>query len=504
MIKRVQNLFGSLRFRLIGWYLVLLLLTLVFFGIYLLFQVRQLEQAQQDTVIQTGLERARVLVDLGRPPDGVIRSGDPNRGSNPPNNDNNGRSNEYSRTGSVLYLRRNFGMDAIVSDLVRRNLQVRLLDKDGKVADSFGNSVSDMPTTTLSTTGGFATIDDDDKGHWRIYTEPVLSQGAVVAWLQVGQPVLTTDAQLGNLLWPFLLGALMILTLAVLGGLFLANQALRPIDRVTRTAQSITARDLSQRINYHGTEDEIGRLAKTLDQMLERLEHGFEQERRFTSDASHELRTPLTALKGRIEVTLSRPRSDKEYEQTLLDLNQEVERLVRLSNSLLYLARLDQTKYHWQFEALNLSDLLESIRDSLEPVAELKQITLVGAIPEGLEVSGNLDQLTRLFLNLVDNAIKYTPEGGSVTLSAEKCEKERKIRVAVADTGPGIDPAHLPHLFKRFYRVESDRASATGGAGLGLAIANEIARQHHGFLRVESEVGKGTEMSVDLPLPEKA
>jgi signal transduction histidine kinase len=236
--------------------------------------------------------------------------------------------------------------------------------------------------------------------------------------------------------------------------------------------------------------------------MLERLEKGFEQERRFTSDASHELRTPLTALKGRIEVTLSRARSAKEYQETLEDLNQAVDRLVRLTNSLLYLARLDQAGHRWQSETLNLSDLLDSIVDSMGPVAELKQIKLECDIPVSVQAQGNLDQLTRLFLNLVDNALKYTPEGGKVTVRLYKVEKTKKVAVEVCDSGPGIAAEHLPHLFERFYRAQSDRASSSGGAGLGLAIANEIARQHGGTLEVESAVGQGTTMRVELPLAE--
>jgi signal transduction histidine kinase len=238
--------------------------------------------------------------------------------------------------------------------------------------------------------------------------------------------------------------------------------------------------------------------------MLDRLEAGFEQERRFTSDASHELRTPLTALKGRIEVTLNRARSVTEYQETLGDLNQGVDRLIGLTNSLLYLARLDQAELQWESEVLNLSDLLETIAESMEPVAELREINLHSAIPEAIYIQGNLDQLTRLFINLVDNALKYTPRGGQVWLQMEKLgqDKDKKVLVAVKDNGPGIAPEHLPHLFERFYRAESDRASTTGGTGLGLAIAYEIARQHGGLLEIESQLGQGTTIKAKFPLVE--
>lgn len=488
MFKRNLAVFSSLRFRLIGWYLVLLVLTLVFFSIYIFVQFRELEQAQQDTTLQAATERVRGLVDPGRPLDG--RPGDPTRPG-----DNAGRA-----ITPFSYFRRNLGADNVISDLNRSSIQVRLLDKDGKVSDTLGTAVGDMPQVQPTPQASFTTISTADKGQWRVYTLPLMMQGTVFGWLQVGQTIFLVDAQLGNLFIPVAIGALMILGLALLGGLFLANQALKPIDRVTRTAQSISLHDLGQRINYTGPADEIGRLAKTLDQMLERLERGFEQERRFTSDASHELRTPLTALKGRIEVTLSRVRSAEDYRQTLTELSLEVERLVRLTNSLLYLARLDQTKHQWEFETLDLKDLLESMVDSMESVAELKNIKLSGQLADDIAIQGNLDQLTRLFLNLLDNAIKYTPEGGQVTVRTEKIEKTKKVHVSISDSGAGIAPEHLPHLFKRFYRAESGRESTSGGAGLGLAIANEIARQHGGALHIESRVGQGTTMCVELPL----
>ncbi len=455
----------SLRFRLIGWYVLLLILTLAAFSVYQFFQFRDLQQAQQDAMLQEASSKARPLLDSGPP------------NSNP---------------------RRGFGSDSIIKDLTNDNIQLRLVGRDGQILYSLGASVADMPS---SPTSGFATVNTPDKGQWRIYSQPMSGPGrdnGLSGLLQVGQRSIVLNTELGRLFTPIAVGATIALLLAVLGGLFLANQALQPIDRVTRTAQSISTRDLSRRINYHGPPDEIGRLAKTLDQMLDRLEKGFEQERRFTSDASHELRTPLTALKGRIEVTLNRARSPQEYQETLTTLNGEVDRLIRLSSSLLYLARLDQAGQSWQSENLDLSDLLDSMVDSMQAVAELKEIKLTSHIPSGLHLRGNLDQLTRLFLNLLDNALKYTPAGGEVLVQVGKSGE--RVWVAIKDNGPGIAARHLPHLFERFYRAESDRASNSGGAGLGLAIAYEITRQHGGTLEVESQPGQGATLKVLLPL----
>ncbi len=468
----------SLRFRLIGWYVLLLVLTLLVFSVYIFFQFRDLQQAQQDAALQAASTNVRGLLD-------------PGRAGGPGGSGGNGG----------LTIRPNPGPPGIIQDLNRGNIQVRVLNREGKVTDSLGTLVAEIPLN-VPTESGFSTVNSSDGRQWRIYSQPVNGgrEAAQTGWLQVGQQLFSVNTELNRLFAPILLGTLIALLLAILGGLFLANQALRPIDRVTRTAQSISTQELSRRIHYTGPADEIGRLAKTLDQMLERLEKGFEQERRFTSDASHELRTPLTALKGRIEVTLSRPRSFEEYQETLGVLGQEVNRLIRLSSSLLYLARLDQTSQGWQSETLDLSDLLDSLLETMEPVAELKQIELSGSIPAGLHLQGNLDQLTRLFLNLLDNAIKYTPEGGKVKIGVERLDK--RVAVSVSDNGPGIAPEHLPHLFERFYRAEADRASQSGGAGLGLAIASEIARQHNGTLEVMSQPGKGTTLKVQLPLAE--
>jgi heavy metal sensor kinase len=294
--------------------------------------------------------------------------------------------------------------------------------------------------------------------------------------------------------------------LAGLGGYFLASRALRPIDDITRTAQAISAGDLSQRLHYQGPPDEVGRLAHTFDSMLDRLQAAFVRERRFTGDAAHELRTPLTALKGRIGVTLSRSRQPAVYQETLRDMEGQVDRLIRLSSDLLFMARLDQGQMRPQLEQIELADFIGAVVDQVRALATAKNITIEEAIPAGLTLPGDMDLLIRLFLNLLDNAVKYTPENGRILTSA--AGDSAFVEVAVQDSGPGIAAEHLPHLFDRFYRVESDRTRLTqngdqGGTGLGLAIAHEIARMHNGRLAVESELGVGTTFVVQLPLTKR-
>jgi heavy metal sensor kinase len=333
----------------------------------------------------------------------------------------------------------------------------------------------------------------------RVYHQPILADdGTVTGWLQIAQDFDRRHTA-GLLRTHLCLGVPFALLLAGLGGIFLSSRALRPIDQVTRTAQTINTTDLHQRLNYQGPNDEVGRLAMTFDGMLDRLQAGFERERRFTGDAAHELRTPLTALKGHIGVILNQPRPPDEYVETLHDLEQQVDRLIHLSNDLLFMARLDYRQQQNITELIALNDLLAVLADQVQPLAEAKALTLIRNVEPDLTVRGNMDLLIRLFLNLLDNAIKYTPTDGSITIHAHTADNE--IRVAIGDTGAGIPADQIPHLFERFYRAERDRArrdAEQGGAGLGLAIAQEIAHLHAGQITVESESGQGTTFTVHL------
>ncbi|HMN29936.1 MAG TPA: ATP-binding protein, partial [Caldilineaceae bacterium] len=258
----------------------------------------------------------------------------------------------------------------------------------------------------------------------------------------------------------------------------------------------LSASDLSTRLNLSSTEDEVGRLAATFDSMRVRLDEAFQRERQFTADASHELRTPLAAMQTIISSTLARQRTPAEYEHALIDLGQETEQMRLLTEGLLHLARTDAARQYTKFEAVDLSILLKDVADSLRPLAEEKGLELIDLVAdEGLTLLGDSDGLIRLFVNLLDNAIKYTAQG-SISLTAQR-QDEDWLAVIVSDTGVGIAPEHLPHLFDRFYRV--DEARSTEGIGLGLAIALDIARAHGGDITVESTVGQGTTFCVHLP-----
>lgn len=286
----------------------------------------------------------------------------------------------------------------------------RVVDLEGTVWDGLGEH-STVPFTFPDRTG-FVTVRSAGGEAWRLHNQQLVSaEAAPVGWLQSARSLESVYATLGSVRAQLFLGVPIAVALASVGGLFLADRGLRPIDRLTRTAQTMTDKLLHHRIGYRGPNDEVGRLATTFDAMLDRLEKAFERERRFTADASHELRTPLTALKGRLDVALSRPRSPVEYEDTLRRLDEEVGRLIRLSDELLFLARLEQSWPVRPPEVVDLSSLIEAVVDQMRPLAQSKQQTLLAEVPEGITVQGNPDYLMRLFLNLVDNAWKYTPPG---------------------------------------------------------------------------------------------
>ncbi len=369
-----------------------------------------------------------------------------------------------------------------------------LADPNGEVWDTAGLATG-QPLFWPPTAGITTVLTGDD--NWRVLSQEVTVSG-LNGWLQISGDMDPINDTLDRLLALMLVGGPLALILAGIGGFFMAGRALHPIDRITRTAQAITVSDLNQRIAYAGPADEVGRLAHTFDGMLNRLQTAFERERRFTSDAAHELRTPLAALKGRIGVTLGQPRQPQVYVETLQEMEGQVDRIIHLSNDLLLMARLEQGAMVRQVEQIDVGDFLGAVVDQVRPLAQAKFITFTEDIPTGLALHGDMDLLIRLFLNLLDNAVKFTPENGRITLTGK--QKDAILTIAISNTGPGIPPKHLPHLFERFYRAEGDRGrSHQGGAGLGLAIAHEIVRKHNGRLAVHSELGRGTTFTVELP-----
>ncbi|HEX9330725.1 MAG TPA: HAMP domain-containing sensor histidine kinase [Anaerolineales bacterium] len=377
----------------------------------------------------------------------------------------------------------------------QRGVTLIVLSSNGDILEAVGPySDKPVPVSRSLLQPSFQTIAETERSdRVRAYILPIVEDGQVLGWIQTLQSLGSTEESLERLRTVLLIGTGLLSLLAGFAGYFLAGRALAPIDEITDTAHRISTEDLSARLNLPNTGDEVSRLANTFDEMLTRIESGFARERQFTSDASHELRTPLTAMRTILNFIREGERPIQEYRQALDDLAEETDRLQALVENLLQLAR-GEKGLKLQTEEIDLTILLTDIADSLRPLAENKHLILTCDLPPALIISGDTDQLIRLIVNLLDNAIKYT-ERGTITLSAH--ENEEYAIIEVADTGIGIPPEHVPHIFKRLYTVDSARSS--GGAGLGLSIARQIVQAHGGRIEVQSEAGNGTKFTVYLP-----
>jgi signal transduction histidine kinase len=280
------------------------------------------------------------------------------------------------------------------------------------------------------------------------------------------------------------------------GGYVLSGMMLRPVRDITEVASEISATNLSRRINHQGPDDELKLLADTFDSMIGRLETSFAQQRQFVQDASHELRTPLAAIRMNIEVAEMDPDvSGDDYRVLLETVKTQTDRLTRLSEDLLLLS----TNGHEAFETepVDTRALVREVVSQLEPLAAARKVSFAVNAAADVEAQASSDTLYRCVFNIVDNAIKYSGEGATVTVSSRR-EGEDAV-IEVRDTGPGIAPEEAAHVFDRFYRVDKARSREMGGSGLGLAIARWIAEKHDGRISLDSEPGKGTKVTVDLP-----
>ena len=343
----------------------------------------------------------------------------------------------------------------------------------------------------------FETVALTDSEPVRVLTMPIVSQGRVVEIVQVGMLLRRARATLDRYVDTLTVLIPLGVGLAALGGAIIARVALRPLDRMTRTARRISAEDLSQRVERPRTGDELDRLAETMNDMLGRLEQAFAQSRRFAADAAHELRTPLATLRGTIEVALRGDRSPDEYRQVLASSLEEAERLIRLSEDLLLFSRALAAPEPGRA----LVDLEALLLDVFDVGARLGQAAGVSVRIETAApalVQGDATALRRALLNLVENAVKYTPGGGKVELSL--VAGDGTAMLAVSDTGIGVDAADAEAIFEPFVRLDAARSRDTGGAGLGLAIARSIIVAHRGTISVESRPGSGSCFSIRLPL----
>jgi two-component system heavy metal sensor histidine kinase CusS len=288
-----------------------------------------------------------------------------------------------------------------------------------------------------------------------------------------------------------------VLVASVAGGYQIARRGMRPIREITLTARSVGSAEMGARIDASQMPAEVASVAVEFNAMLDRLKTFFERLERFSADIAHELRTPVNNIRSATQIALSRPRSQAEYRDIIENISEELDRLIRIIESLLFLARAEDPRHQIRPEPLNLTHELEIVRDFYEIAASEAGVML--AVESPAIVEGKVDRtlFQRAVGNLIQNAIVHTPRGGHITLRALR--ENGQVIVDVTDTGCGVDARHLPHLFDRLYRVDADRSSRLGGAGLGLAIVKSIAQSHGGSVAIKSELGKGTCVTLQFP-----
>lgn len=314
--------------------------------------------------------------------------------------------------------------------------------------------------------------------------------------LLVGRPVAAEQAAMRKLATMLLLGGLAILALGLAGGWWIATRSMRPVAVISEAAAKIAEGDLSQRIDAKGTVREFAPLVELLNSTFSRLESSFAQQARFTADASHELRTPITVMLTQTQTALARERTPEEYRDSLEACQRAAQRMRRLTESLLALARLDAGEDPMRQEPIDLARVARESVESVRPLAEARQVALrcdLAALP----CTGDADRLAQVVTNLLQNAIQNNHAGGEVRLHGEVSSKH--LRLSVGDTGDGIKPGDLPRIFERFYRADPSRSRPNGRTGLGLAISKAIIDAHHGEIRVESKPGAGSTFTIVLP-----
>ena len=316
--------------------------------------------------------------------------------------------------------------------------------------------------------------------------------------IEVAAPYNQIESVLRGLLLTFALGLPLIVALAIGGGYLLMRGALRPVDQIRQRAARITSRNLSERLPVVHTGDELERLAIDLNRMIERLEESFHQINRFSADASHELRTPLTVLQGELEAIAQKGQGlPADVRDTIGSALEETHRLAKIVESLLAISRLEAGEALVQPVRLDFAELARTTADQMKLLAEEKRISLTSDGSEPVEVEADPSRLKQVVVNLLDNAIKYTPEGGSVSISVTR--RDDHAILEVADSGLGISADDLPHVFERFYRADKARSRQMGGTGLGLSIVRSICQAHGGRVTVNSAEGRGSLFRVQLP-----
>ena len=383
--------------------------------------------------------------------------------------------------------------EVVLLELTFPNRYVEVIDNAGQPI-AWSKNLTGKTFALPSVNSGVVTVDG-----LRAAVVP-LSADQNLGFAVVAEPLSVIEDGLRELRRNFFAGVPLVLLLASAGGYFLARKSLAPIASMNSQTQRISAENLSQRLDVTSPRDELGRLATTINDLLARLESSFSEQQRFIADASHELRTPLAVLRGETEVALAKQRTADEYQESLSLIQEEAERLSRIVEDLFILARqpIDAPATLMR-ERVSLNETVKDCARAAHVLATRKGVRLTtqnDAPP--INLSGDKELITRMILNLLDNAVKYTPAGGEISLALRR--QNGNAELTVRDTGIGIAEADRQRIFDRFYRVDKARSRSLGGAGLGLSIVRWIVEVHGGDIRIDSAPGHGSTFTVDLPL----
>ena len=380
---------------------------------------------------------------------------------------------------------------------------VQIIDTSGKI----GAKMNDIETDSVP--ASFENLQKALKGEiayetigerrprLRMITFPIVENKKVTSIIQVGTSLEDFDETMTKLLLILVVGIPTSLCATILVGYFLAKKALKPVDQIRKAAVKISSTNLEERIDVKGRKDELSRLAETFNAMIARLKESFSRINQFSLDVSHELKTPLTILKGETEVALRKDREKEEYKNLLKSSLEEVDRMTKIIDDLLFLSKADPKDVRLNLENVSLRELIIEVCSDMQIFAGKKGIELsVGELGEA-KVRGDELKLRRMFLNIVENGIKYTQPGGKVAVSS--FANGGYVQVNVKDNGAGIGEEDLRYVFDRFYQADRSRRRE-GGTGLGLSISKWIAEAHKGSIQVESQVRNGSLFSIKLPI----
>ena len=472
--KRIGSILHSIRFRLVLWFSVILAMVLIVFSGFI--YANQSRDILGESEFSLERKMAALAVTLTISPDGIVVP-----------------QGVLQDTDILVFTDPNGQVLASHGSIPAQDSQ----SLAAHALQVFGNRPSHDNVTSWTQRSG------SPRTNYMFVTVPLQNGQRPSGLAILGSPVDPYGLE-SRLLLTLAAGSLATLVIALLGGFWLADRAMRPVHTITQAARTIGETDLSRRLNMKG-KDELGELANTFDGMLGRLQAAFERQRQFVADASHELRTPLTIVNLETSRSLASPRKPEDYRHALSIIRSENEFMTALVNDLLTLARMDAGQAVMESQPVDLSDVALETLERLTPLAARNHVRLeAGDLPE-VRILGDRKYLVQMVSNLVDNGIKYA-DGQDKNVCIETGTSDGTAWLHVSDNGPGIAPEHLSHLFDRFYRIDQARSrsgnedspdpQAAGGSGLGLSIVQWIARSHGGEVKVTSQVGAGTTFEI--------